>query len=147
MSTQSSVVNSYNEWDPLEEVVVGVLDGAVDVDWEIALEAVTPVENMEAARKSHMKYGGKRISKEEQVVAQKELDEFVHILEQEGVNVRRPTPLDHAAPFGGPGWSSKGGNCQANPRDTLIVFGDEIIEATMSWRSRYFEVFAYPARC
>ena len=29
------------------------------------------------------------------------------------------------------------------PRDVLIVVGDEIIEAPMAWRSRYFEYRAY----
>jgi len=30
------VVNSYNEWDTLEEVVVGVIDGATVPSWHIA---------------------------------------------------------------------------------------------------------------
>lgn len=29
------------------------------------------------------------------------------------------------------------------PRDFLLIVGDEIIEATMTWRSRYFEYLAY----
>ena len=29
------------------------------------------------------------------------------------------------------------------PRDSLLVIGDEIIEAPMSWRSRYFETRPY----
>ena len=29
------------------------------------------------------------------------------------------------------------------PRDILVVIGDEIIEAPMAWRSRYFEFRAY----
>ena len=31
----NAVVNSHNEWDPLEEVIVGILDGACDLPWEI----------------------------------------------------------------------------------------------------------------
>ena len=31
----------------------------------------------------------------------------------------------------------------AMPRDILIVVGDEIIEAPMAWRSRFFEYRAY----
>ena len=31
----------------------------------------------------------------------------------------------------------------AMPRDSLIVIGDEIIEAPMAWRSRFFEYRAY----
>lgn len=29
------------------------------------------------------------------------------------------------------------------PRDFLLVVGDELIEATMTWRSRYFEYLSY----
>ena len=137
------VVNSHNEWDPLEEIVVGILDGAVDLPWEIGLQAVTPLEDLEKGRAFALQRGGQRIDELRRSAAQKELDEFVHILEAEGVKVRRPDPLDHGRPHATPEWISPGGNCQANPRDVLIVFGDEIIEATMSWRSRYFEYLAY----
>ena len=33
----------------------------------------------------------------------------------------------------------------AMPRDILITVGDEIIEAPMAWRSRFFEYRAYRA--
>src|SRR5437762_13047805 len=41
------VVNSFNEWDPLEEVIVGVLDGGSELPWDITLKAVMPKENVE----------------------------------------------------------------------------------------------------
>src|SRR5690606_12033643 len=75
--------------------------------------------------------------------ARAELAEFVHILEAEGVTVRFPEPRDQAIPYASPLWQSPGGNNQADPRDVLIVFGDEILEAPMSWRSRYFEFLPY----
>jgi len=137
------VVNSYNEWDPLEEVIVGVLDGSAYLPWEIALKAVKPTEHVRAARIFHTHQGGQALTPESYALAQQQLDTFVHILEAEGVKVVRPEPFDHSRPFGTPEWTSPGGNCQANPRDVLIVVGDEIIEAPMSWKSRYFEFFAY----
>lgn len=137
------VVNSHNEWDPLEEVIVGVLDGAVILPWELALQAVKPAEHVKAAKLYHSLQGGKPVPPETYAAAQKQLDGLVHVLESEGVTVRRPEPMDHARPYSTPEWSAPGGNCQANPRDVLIVIGDEIIEAPMSWRSRYFEFFAY----
>lgn len=137
------VVNSHNEWDPLEEVIVGILDGAAELTWEIGLEAVTAVEHLERSRKYHMANAGQRVAAAHKMLAQKELDEFVRILKAEGVNVRRPDPLQHDKPNATPHWTTMGGNCQADPRDVLIVFGDEILEAPMSWRSRYFEFFAY----
>lgn len=142
-SARQASVNSHNEWDPLEEVVVGVLDGAAHLSWEIAIEAVTPIEHREQSRRYYMAHGGTAIPPEQIRLAQEELDEFVHILESEGVRVRRPDPVNHARALVTPDWSATGGNCQANPRDVLIVFGDEILEAPMSWRCRYFEVFGY----
>jgi glycine amidinotransferase len=137
------VVNSHNEWSHLEEVVVGILDGAAALNWEVGLEAVTAVEHLERSRQYHLQHGGQRIPPVQHALAMRELDEFVHVLEQEGVKVVRPDPLEHARPYGTPDWMVQGGNCQANPRDVLIVIGNEIIEAPMAWRSRYFEFLAY----
>ncbi len=141
------VVNSWNEWDPLEEVIVGVLDGAASLTWEVGFEAVTAVEHMDRSRKYHRAHGGKRIEKLHSAIAQRELTEFVKVLKGEGVRVRRPEAIDHASPIVTPQWSTQGGNCQANPRDVLIVFGNEILEAPMAWRSRYFEFLAYRKLC
>ena len=145
--TAQPVVNSWNEWDPLEEAIVGVLDGAVALSWDVALEAVTANEHLDRSRQYHMAHGGSPIESLFLASAQRELDQLVGILESEGVTVRRPEPMDHARPIVTPHWTSPGGNCQANPRDVLIVFGNEILEAPMAWRSRYFESFAYRKLC
>lgn len=136
-------VNSHNEWDPLEEVIVGVLDGAVHEVWDPAFAAVVPEPNLPAARRYYLEHGGKPVSEEIRAPAQAQLDGFVALLEAEGVTVRRPVPIDRSRFHATPHWVSPGGHCQANPRDVLLVLGDEIIEAPMSWRSRYFESFAY----
>ncbi len=137
------VVNSHNEWDPLEEIIVGVLDGGADLPWEVGLGAVMPKEDVESSRAFHLERGGKSIDRHRTAPALKELAAFIRILEAEGVTVKRPKALDHSQSFGTPQWQSPGGNVQADPRDVLLVIGDEIIEATMSWRSRYFEFLAY----
>lgn len=142
-STPNPIVNSHNEWDPLEEIIVGTLEGAADLTWEIGFEAVTALEHLERSRKYHMAHGGQPVAAAHKLLAQRELDQFVKILESEGVCVRRPTTIDHSRPLASPEWVSAGGNCHANPRDVLIVFGDDIVEAPMSWRSRYFEFLAY----
>jgi hypothetical protein len=78
-------------------------------------------------------------------IAAKELDYFSHVLEQEGVTVRRPevTPGDFSQPYKTPDFECKGGLYAAMPRDVLMVVGNEIIEAPMAWRSRYFEYRPY----
>lgn len=140
---RSPIVNSHNEWDPLEEVIVGSLDGAVNTPWEAALQAVTPKEDVERTRAFALEHGGESIVPAIHAPAQKELNEFVRALRGEGVIVRQPDPFDHRPSVSTPDWTIEAGNCHASPRDVLIVIGNEILEAPMAWRSRYFEFLAY----
>jgi glycine amidinotransferase len=131
-------VNSHNEWDPLEEVIVGRLEGAAIPSHHVTVSAAIP----ERSEKFFRLAAGFRYPRWMVKRAQRELDEFVHILEAEGVVVRRPDPMRFSARYRVPGWSSRG-YCVACPRDGFLVVGDEILETPMSWRSRYFEGFAY----
>jgi glycine amidinotransferase len=133
------VINSFNEWDPLEEAIVGVVDGATVPAWHVTLQATMPANQ----REFYLQNGGQPFPKEQVEAASKELDEFAHILEAEGVRVRWPDRLDHSRRFATPDWQSPGGLYAAMPRDALLVFANEIIEAPMAWRSRYFESLAY----
>ncbi|RKH58468.1 amidinotransferase [Corallococcus aberystwythensis] len=131
-------VNSFNEWDPLEEVIVGVVDGAQVPPSHIALKATLPSDQLEFFQKQ----AGKPFPPERIAAAKQELEQLVHLLEAEGVKVRRPEPIDQRKPFGAPGWTSTG-LYAAMPRDVLLVVGNEIIESPMAWRSRYAETSAY----
>lgn len=131
-------VNSYNEWDPLEEVIVGRLDGATIPSNHVSVTFNVP----RAVARIYPVVGGLRYPGVLTSVAQRELDEFIHILEAEGITVRRPDVIDFTARYGTPDWSSRG-FCASCPRDSVLVVGDEIIETPMAWRSRYFETFAY----
>jgi glycine amidinotransferase len=137
--SKPSIVNSYNEWDPLEEVIVGNIDGAAIPPWHIMLQATMPLQHTQM----YQQQGGQPYPKELIDAARKDLDEFVHLLEAEGVTVRRPDIVDYAKPFATPDWNSQGGLYSAMPRDLLLIIGNEIIEAPMPWRSRYFEINAY----
>lgn len=131
-------VNSYNEWDLLEEVIVGRLEGAIIPPYHVTVTYNIPPTTARLYRL----FAGRRYPKFLLKKAQSELDELVHILEEEGVKVRRPEIIDGARRFSTPQWQSKG-FCTACPRDGFIVIGDEIIETPMAWRSRYHESFAY----
>ena len=132
-------VSSYNEWDPLEEVIVGRVDGAVDPDW-IEIEKVTvPPASKEALEEDK----GEPYATYEINPAEKELEEFIHILKAEGVAVRRPDVFEYAAPYSTPAWGVGNGFCAADPRDVFLVIGNEIIETPMPDRSRYFETWSY----
>jgi len=99
------VVNSYNEWDPLEEVVVGIVDGATVPEWHVTLEATMPSKQAGFYKQN----AGKPFPKDQIEAANKDLEEFAHILEAEGVTVRRPEPVNHAIPFATQDWKSAGG--------------------------------------
>lgn len=133
------IVSSYNEWDPLEEVIVGVLDGATIPEWHVQLQSTMPRKY----RDFYKKNGGKPFPKEQIEAGKKDLEEFVHILESEGVVVKRPDPIDFSKSYSTLDWNCKSGLYAAMPRDVLMVIGNEIIEAPMAWRSRYFETNAY----
>ena len=135
-----SPVSSHNEWDPLEEIIVGRLEGSV-------IPSAHPVVTCNipgAAAMGQKLTAGIRYPQFMVAPAQRELDGLVAVLESLGVTVRRPDPADHKRKFSTPHWSSRG-FCNTCPRDNLLVIGDEIIETPMAWPCRYFENFSYRA--
>jgi glycine amidinotransferase len=138
--TAASPVNSWNEWDPLEEVIVGRLEGATIPSSHVVVTYDVP----RAVGRLYPLVSGRRYPRILTRAAQRELDEFIHVLHAEGVIVRRPAITDFSRPFATPDWRSKG-FCVSCPRDGLLVLGDEILETPMPWRSRYFEMHAYRA--
>jgi glycine amidinotransferase len=137
-SAQMKPVSSYTEWDPLEEVIVGIVDGASFPTWHMALPPVLPADQHETFRTM----AGAPFPADQVAAARRELKEFVHILQAEGVTVRRPEPIPQRTPYATLDWTSTG-MYAAMPRDALLVVGDEIIECPMAWRSRYYESLAY----
>jgi len=137
----ASPVWSWNEWDPLEEVIVGSPVGAAIPRWDHVDHAFHVPGDMPTFWDNQ---GGPMPPAEVQR-ADAELAELVRILEAEGVKVRRPDPQiyvgqRHATPDWE--WTGSGFNC-ANPRDVLLVVGDEIIEAPTPRKARRYEVHAY----
>ncbi|MEV4436292.1 amidinotransferase [Streptomyces sp. NPDC049555] len=131
-------VTSHNEWDPLEEVVVGRLDGAViPSSLPVVAYSVAPW-----AARLHGLAAGRRYPRVLMERAQQELDQFVALLQSLGITVTRPDAVDHRRRFATPDWSSRG-FCNTCPRDSMLVIGDEIIETPMAWPCRYFETHSY----
>lgn len=133
-----SPVNSHTEWDPLEEVVVGRLDGATFPGHHPVVSCNVP---RWAARMQGV-VAGRAYPRVMVERARRELDQFVVLLQSLGITVRRPDAVEHRRRFSTPEWSSRG-FCNACPRDGLLVVGDEIIETPMAWPCRYFETHSY----
>ncbi|WP_426499269.1 amidinotransferase [Streptomyces sp. D54] len=136
--TLRSPVASHNEWDPLEEVVVGRLEGATTPSRHAVVSCNVPPW---AARFQRLTAG---FTYPPALIgpAQRELDQFITVLQSLGITVSRPDPVDHRRRFATPNWASRG-FCNTCPRDSMLVIGEEIIETPMAWPCRYFETHSY----
>ncbi len=133
---QKTVVNSWNEWDPLKHIIVGRPDNTVIQAPEPAVERDFPDYGFPLG-----KYGP--IPQEMVEKAKEQMDNFVKILESRGIRVDRPTPLDFNQSVQTPDWKQETMFGCMPPRDLLLTVGNEILEATMSYRSRWFEYLCY----
>ena len=129
-------VNSWNEWDPLRHVIVGVADGGMIPPGEPALDAKVPED-------SDMRGQWGPRSEESVAKANEQLDGFARILEARGIRVDRPTPFDFAEPVSTPDWRNPSSFGTMPPRDVILTVGSQMLEATMSYRCRWFEYLAY----
>ncbi len=131
-----SQVWSCNEWDPLEEVVVGNPFGArfpfADLSTRLA------------------EYPDRELTQipqgpfPEQIIEETEEDLqcFVDTLVARGIKVRRPVDWPHEQHIKTPQWETQGyyNYC---PRDVLLVVGDTIIETPNVIRGRSLETGSY----
>lgn len=129
-------VNSWNGWDPLRHTIVGRANGTVVQAPEPAIQRDFPEDGFPLGS-----YGP--IPEEMTAEANEQLDNFARLLESHGVRVDRPEPLDFSQPVSTPEWQQDSMFGCMPPRDVLITVGQEILEATMSYRSRWFEYLCY----
>ncbi len=131
-----SVVWSCNEWDQLEEVIVGnplrARFPTADRSTQLAEYPGRPLEEIPQGPFPQ------RIIEE----TEEDLNAFVEVLEGLGVTVKRPETWPHEAKFSTIHWESEGfyNYC---PRDIMLVIGDHIIETPNVIRSRAQEAFSY----
>ena len=86
-TNEKTIVNSWNEWDPLKHVIVGRADGTMVQAPEPAIERDWPDHGFPLGT-----YGP--LPKEMETRANEQLDNFAKLLESRGIRVDRPTPLD-----------------------------------------------------
>jgi len=134
----ASVVNSWNEWDNLREVMVGTLDNKIE---DAAPEPATRLKVANSAKYDYtLSYS---CENGDMVEAKKCLVNYVELLEKEGIKVTRPKVRDFMKPIQTPTFSHPSESGITCPRDVFTIFGHHVIEAPMSWRSRYFENQCY----
>ncbi|MBV9139945.1 MAG: glycine amidinotransferase [Pseudonocardiales bacterium] len=138
MPEAGSLVNSWNEWDPLREIVVGVADNAC---FEPREPGYRPQLRTRDGRDAAFPTGPKPAEMIERATEQ--LDALALLLRSQGITVRRPEPPVLADAVRTPTFEVANQYCVVCPRDVMITLGNEILEATMSRRARYFEYQAY----
>jgi len=136
VETKRSAVWSCNEWDPLEEVIVGNPLNArfptADPSTQLAEYPDRSIDQIPVGP-----FPQWVIDETEE-----DLNEFAATLESFGVKVRRPDTWPHEATFSTINWQSQGyyNYC---PRDVMVVIGDQIIETPNVIRSRSQETYSY----
>ena len=130
-----SKVWSCNEWDPLEEIIVGnplrARFPTADPSTRLAEFSDRSIREIPQGPFPH------QIIEE----TEEDLNGFVEVLQKLGVTVRRPETWPHDAKFSTIHWESKGfyNYC---PRDIMLVIGNHIIETPNVMRSRFQETFS-----
>lgn len=133
---QKTVVNSWNEWDPLHHVIVGRADDCHIPPEEPALDAKVPED-------SDMRGQWGRRPQETIDRANELLNNFADMLVKRGVRVDRPDSIDHSQGVTTPDFHTESQFGCMPPRDVLLTVGSEMLEATMSYRCRWFEYLNY----
>ncbi|MGD9783262.1 MAG: amidinotransferase [Hyphomicrobiaceae bacterium] len=127
---------SWNEWDPLEEVIVGNPFNArfpyPDASTRCAEYPDRPLSEIP------------RGPFPQQIIdeAEEDLQEFIAALKKEGVVVKRPATWPHEKKVSTIFWETEGyyNYC---PRDIMLVMGDQIIETPNVIRGRSQETYSY----
>ena len=131
-----TIVNSWNEWDQLKHVIVGKVDYANVPPMEPALE---PKISKDSGMIGF--HGPRPIESIEK--ANLQLENFVKILNSLNITVDRPEPIDFSQSIQTPDWFNDGMFGCMPPRDVILTVGNEMLEAPMSYRCRWFEYLAY----
>jgi glycine amidinotransferase len=134
-----SLINVYNEWDPVEEIIVGNPAYACipqkDKGFDIIAKAAPSDEFLHS---SHTGVFPNWIIEE----TEEDIQIFIQELVKLGITVRRPNAINNDKNFKTLDWESDHYFCYC-PRDVLLTFGQTIIETPNIFRSRYFETNSY----
>ncbi len=132
-----SRVSVYNEWDPLEEVIVGTAKNARLPMPDISVHAIDFPEFASIDDIPSGPFPDFVVEETEE-----DLQVFIEILQDLKIEVKRPDTVDHSKKIKTNDWETDGlyNYC---PRDLILAIGNTIIEAPSPLRSRFLESSAY----
>ena len=122
------MINSRNEWDPLEEIVVGT---ALHANWP----TTDPVFASEAEKTTWKETPLPSGPVPQWIVDQtnEDLEQLVEVCVRYGAVVRRPQPMN---------WVQRQGMYGYCPRDRLLIAGDTAVDVSMMYPCRNQEIGA-----
>jgi glycine amidinotransferase/scyllo-inosamine-4-phosphate amidinotransferase 1 len=123
------MINSCNEWDPLEAIVVGEASMA---NWPVS----DPVFAQEMANSTWKETPPPSGPVAQHIVdqANRELDTLCEVLLNYGATVYRPKPMNFV---------ERKGLYNYCPRDRLLIAGDTVVDCNMMYSSRNQEIENY----
>jgi glycine amidinotransferase/scyllo-inosamine-4-phosphate amidinotransferase 1 len=122
------MINSWNEWDPLQEIVVGIADHA---NWP----STDPVFAKEATKTLWTETPVPSGAVPSWIVdeANEDLNQLANTLVQYGVTVSRPEPINFV---------ERQGMYNYCPRDRLLIAGNTVVDVNMMYPCRNQEIDA-----
>lgn len=156
-------VNAWTEWGNLRDVVIGDAHGACFIPPQPAMQPQanpeggscrldtatgTVTETVGTGEIIADEMGWPEGKKNYSVIeaANAQLDNLADVLRDRGIRVRRPDPdhgVDWSVGMTSPLFDVPHQYCATCPRDVVATLGNVVLEASMSRRDRYFEVYAY----
>ena len=131
-------VQSFNDWDPLEEIIVGTADYAMLPTMNKAVQAFSYAEySLEELK--HMEGPHEQRIRDE---CNEDLQTLADTLTGLGVKVHRPKSVNHEKKFSSPEWETTGWYTFC-PRDLLLPLDNIMLEAASPMRARQYETRAY----
>ncbi len=133
-----SLVSVFNEWDPIEEMIVG---SSLHAKFPVDDPTFKIVERLDQKTLERIAFYNVELN---QLIEETEedIDNFISKMLQVGISIKRPLIIIPERKIQTTDWETSQYFCYC-PRDTMITIGNTIIESPNVYRSRYFENNAY----
>ncbi|WP_417884476.1 hypothetical protein [Vibrio rumoiensis] len=128
-----NLINSYNDWGKLEEIILGSSKNLTLPDIDVSVRHFFDLPES-FAQESQAESVIEKVKTE----MEEDFSDLTKLLERYGVKVRRPEAIELAEKCTTPFWQSQQSHALM-PRDCMLILGDTLIEAPMPSRSRFFE--------
>lgn len=141
-------LNSYNDWAPLKEIIVGSAENYTSHDRELSFDVFFhenlfrsdwAYPRLNKATSKPTSDRGWAINQRYAEELHEDVEDLAQTLKSFGITVHRPITLPENSPtIAGFGWEAPPVPA-LNIRDNTLIVGDEIIETPPAIRSRYLE--------